>query len=1472
MFEFKTEFYKKLFQSLDNNSVLMRVESDGRYRPIWCSREYTEMMEGSEEECIRYESGDGNPSVHADDRDEVTYLFQHHCARDGSNNLTIRKITVKGSMIWVCIHYAFLEEDGVQYAYCTYFDVTELKESQQQTMAMYQELNKELDALSNESLAALRSNLTKGVVEEVHGRDLYDVDKPGAPIADLIEVRMANMPLASDRETYVKVFDLEKLKEKYYLGESPTSLVIFSRRQSGRQCFIKYSAAMRKDPVTGDVIVLGVETEYNSEKVTEVLNDKVLAKQYDMVCYIVSDNYGVVIGDAANIKKGSIFPKSRDGIYMDYIREQVLPVAAPEHDRDELLTALSPEKIAEALEDNETYTVDVAIEIGGEIFNKRFTYYAVDQETHFYILLKSDITDVLREQREREQTQTVYNSMLDQFNAMADESLAVQRTNLTTGLIEESRGRDLYDTDYAGGSIAESARVRSESFLVEGDKEKYEETFALDKLLERTSSGQGLATFVGYCRRQSGRQCFVKFSGSASRNPVTGDVIALGVETEYNTEMVNQVLDEKVLAQQYDMITYIVSGYYGVAIGDAANIGKGSIFPKERNGVYADYIREQVAPVIAGSEEEKTATLHALSLETIEAELAKSEPYTADVAIEIGGEIFNKRFMFYAVDREKHFYILLKTDMTDVVREQRDRERTQTIHNSMMEQFNAIADESLTVIRSNMSTGLIEDIRGCDLYPSDYAGNAIPAYAQSRLDNLLVEGDRKKYIETFDMDKLLERTARGEGPATLVCYCRRASGRRCFVKFSGSASRNPVTGAVDAFGIETEYNTEMVSEVMNGKILAQQYDMVTYLVSGYYGVTIGDAANIARGSIFPKSRDGVYMEYIRKQVIPVVPENERAATLKALSLETIEAELAKSEPYTADVAIEIGGEIFNKRFMFYAVDREKHFYILLKSDMTDVLREQRERNELLANALHDAEQANVAKTAFLSSMSHEIRTPMNAIIGLDSIALKDPGLPARTREHLEKIGGSAKHLLGLINDILDMSRIESGRMTLKNEEFSFREMLGQINTMIHGQCEDRGLTYDCRVLGHVDDYYIGDDMKLKQVIINILGNAVKFTPAPGTVSFIVERTAQFDGKSTLRFVMKDTGIGMDKAYLPKIFEAFSQENENKANRYGSTGLGMAITKNIVEMMNGSITVESEKGVGSTFTVTVTLRDSDRAAQQMDELRPQDMKVLIIDDDPVACEHAKLVLEEVGIAADSCLNGAEALQMIELRHARRDAYNLILVDWKMPEQDGVTVTREIRRLYNGESTIIILTAYSWDDVIEEALSAGVDSFMAKPLFASNVLQEFKAAIARKGITAEAETHKADLTGRHILLTEDMLINAEIMRELLEMRDMEVEHAENGQIAVEMFEKSPAHYFDAILMDVRMPVMNGLEATAAIRTLNRPDAKTVPIIAMTANAFDEDVQLSLQVGMNAHLTKPVEPEHLYATLEGLIRDED
>ena len=530
-----------------------------------------------------------------------------------------------------------------------------------------------------------------------------------------------------------------------------------------------------------------------------------------------------------------------------------------------------------------------------------------------------------------------------------------------------------------------------------------------------------------------------------------------------------------------------------------------------------------------------------------------------------------------------------------------------------------------------------------------------------------------------------------------------------------------------------------------------------------------------------------------------------------------------------------------------------------------------EQSKLLEATLSEAEQANKAKTAFLSNMSHEIRTPLNAIIGLDNIALNDPETPEKTKEYLRKIGSSADHLLYLINDILDMSRIESGRMILNNEEFSFPDLLQAINTMFSGQAVDKGLDYHCHINGEVDDYYIGDNMKLRQVLINILGNAVKFTPAGGSVSLQVERKAQYNGKSTLCFVITDTGIGISEEYLPYIFDAFSQEDSSTTNKYGSSGLGLAITKRIVEMMNGDIQVESEKGKGSVFTVTVTLTDSTRTGtNDIDDIHPADMSVLIVDDDPIACQHAELVLEKAGIASETAASGAEAVEMVQLRQARMEPYNLILVDWKMPEMDGVETTRRIRTIVGNESAIIILTAYRWDDILEEAVQAGVDSFIPKPLFAAAVMEEFKSALRRKGSLAAQSAHKAELTGRRILLAEDVEINAEIISMLLESRDMEVDLAQNGKIAVDKFGAHEPGYYDAVLMDMRMPEMDGLEATRRIRAMDREDARCIPIIALTANAFDEDVQRSLQAGLNAHLSKPVQPEVLFETLESLIQN--
>ena len=536
--------------------------------------------------------------------------------------------------------------------------------------------------------------------------------------------------------------------------------------------------------------------------------------------------------------------------------------------------------------------------------------------------------------------------------------------------------------------------------------------------------------------------------------------------------------------------------------------------------------------------------------------------------------------------------------------------------------------------------------------------------------------------------------------------------------------------------------------------------------------------------------------------------------------------------------------------------------------------QRREKQTEVEKAL--AEESSRAKTSFLSNMSHEIRTPMNAIIGLDNIALRDPDITPRTREHLEKIGASAKHLLGLINDILDMSRIESGRMVLKNEEFSFREFLDQINIIINGQCQDKGLRYECNIVGSVADYYYGDDLRLKQVLINILGNSVKFTDAPGDVTLTVEQTAAFEGRCAMRFTMRDTGVGMDKEYIPKIFEAFSQEDATATNRYGGSGLGMAITKNFVEMMNGEITVESEKGVGSVFTVDVTLKASSRSAHAEQGLAlPANLRAMVIDDDEIACEHTQVVLRAIGIESDTGTQPLNALTQIHLAYEKGQPYRLVLVDYKMPQMNGLELTRAVRAFDHGDTAVIMLTGYNWDIIEDDAEANGVDSIMAKPLFSDNLVRQIHEVLARRGELepapaepAQAEPAESALAGRRVLMAEDVEQNAEILADLLELEDVEAEHAINGEVAVQMFSQHPAGYYDAILMDMRMPVMDGLAATRAIRALNHPDARTVPIIAMTANVFDEDVERSLQAGMNAHLSKPVEPERLYETMARLI----
>ena len=600
----------------------------------------------------------------------------------------------------------------------------------------------------------------------------------------------------------------------------------------------------------------------------------------------------------------------------------------------------------------------------------------------------------------------------------------------------------------------------------------------------------------------------------------------------------------------------------------------------------------------------------------------------------------------------------------------------------------------------------------------------------------------------------------------------------------------------------------------------------------------------------------------------IFPE-DREAFRQAMTRKTLMKALSLKNTFIMTYRQLSGGAPVYVSMKASRMENDDHFIIIGITNVDAEMRDAMAKSEVLAEALKSAEEASKAKSSFLANMSHEIRTPMNAIIGLDTLALKKDNLDHDAREHLVKIGENARHLLDLINNILDMSRIESGHIALRRDEFSVNEMLEDISIDFAARCREKGLVFECRALNKLSDAYVGDEKKLTQVLENVLSNALKFTDAPGSVTLTVEQTQQFESNATLRFYVKDTGIGMEKSYIPKVFDAFSQEDDTYKTRYGGTGLGLTITKRIVEIMNGSISVESEKGFGTLVTVIVTLGIADRFGTSHDAaINLAALHILVVDDEPIDAEHARSMLEEAGIHADTATSGQEALRMMEEQHIHHRPYNMVLMDWNMPGMSGLETSAEVHRQFGEESTVVALTAYNWDEIQKDANSVGVNNYLSKPLIPSKVISEIERIARRSELPLFTEKKRANLSGRRLLLAEDLMSNAEIMMDILEMEYIQTDHAANGRIAVDMFCSSAPGTYAAILMDVRMPEMDGLEAAEAIRALPRPDAKKIPIIALTANAFDEDVQRSLQAGMNAHLSKPVDSEHMLRLLGELV----
>lgn len=818
-------------------------------------------------------------------------------------------------------------------------------------------------------------------------------------------------------------------------------------------------------------------------------------------------------------------------------------------------------------------------------------------------------------------------------------------------------------------------------------------------------------------------------------------------------------------------------------------------------------------------------------------------------------------------DGRAQLYALV-SDATDIKAEE-DRYMAQ------MELLTFTNDDALCCFHFNLTRNTCDGRSPYPLIRRHLEKGTVDGWFESRLSLLPDDEQRASFQRNYSRESLLNAFSKGKTALSVEHLYSYDDTPPSWAETSFSMMQNPVSGDVEAIVVTSNLQNKKLYENIIERIVHAAFDFIS-VVDVPTGV-VSELVGKASLHIHPESGHS-YNNEVRNKAYIYIDEDEREAFLQTNTLEGVIAGLEQNEIHVSSYTMRNHQTNMPQRKLWQSMYLDdKHTKILtIRSDITRVYENDKRQRDALVAALAAAQQASVAKTDFLSRMSHEIRTPLNAIIGMSAIAAQNIGNDEDITNCISKISISSRYLLSLINDILDMCRIESGKLLIKNEPIPFPEFLSSINDIINAQAIEKGLDYECFVDKNIDDRYIGDSLKLQQVLVNMLGNSVKFTKPGGKISLTIRELRQTKNEAIVQFTITDTGCGISEEFMPRLFDSFAQERDSTLTAYSGSGLGLPICKSIVDLMDGSIKVRSIVGTGTEFTVEVKLGLSEEAgaAHNKPTVSLASMSVMVVDDDILVCEQTSDLLREMGMFAEWVDSGRKAIRRVEEKLEAHEHFDIILIDWKMPDMNGVETARNIRRLVGEDVTIIIISAYDWATIEHEARKAGVNMFISKPMFKSSITSAFERAILDRNaaMISPREPIDFDFSGKRVLIAEDHALNYEVARRLLESKGFAVEHAENGSEAIEKFAVSANGYYDAILMDIRMPILDGLQASNAIRHMHMNNAQTIPIIAMTANAFDSDVDKAKAAGMSGYLAKPVEPADLYKTLYNQIFNKD